>query len=71
MLIDQSSPPTSAPTGLTREARLALLEPLLARRILELDGAMGTMSQSYPLEEKDYRGDRFADWPRELRGHND
>jgi 5-methyltetrahydrofolate--homocysteine methyltransferase len=69
--IDQSSPPTSAPTGLTREARLALLEPLLARRILVLDGAMGTMIQSYQLEEKDYRGDRFADWPRELRGHND
>jgi 5-methyltetrahydrofolate--homocysteine methyltransferase len=71
VLIDQSSLPTSAPTGLTREARLALLEPLLARRILVLDGAMGTMIQSYRLEEKDYRGDRFADWPRELRGHND
>jgi 5-methyltetrahydrofolate--homocysteine methyltransferase len=71
VLIDQSSPPTSAPTGLTREERLALLEPLLARRILVLDGAMGTMIQSYQLEEKDYRGDRFADWPRELRGHND
>ena len=32
---------------------------------------MGTMIQSYRLEEKDYRGERFADWPRELRGHND
>jgi 5-methyltetrahydrofolate--homocysteine methyltransferase len=71
VLVDQSSPPLSVPTGLTREARLALLEPLLARRILVLDGAMGTMIQSYRLEEKDYRGDRFADWPRELRGHND
>src|SRR6478672_11353860 len=65
------APLASAPTGLTREARLALLEPLLARRIMVLDGAMGTMIQSYQLEEKDYRGDRFADWPRELRGHND
>jgi 5-methyltetrahydrofolate--homocysteine methyltransferase len=68
---DLSSPSTTTPTGLTREERLALLEPLLARRILVLDGAMGTMIQSYRLEERDYRGDRFADWPRELRGHND
>jgi len=71
VLVDQSSPPLFVPTGLTREARLALLEQLLARRILVLDGAMGTMIQSYSLDEKDYRGDRFADWPRELRGHND
>jgi 5-methyltetrahydrofolate--homocysteine methyltransferase len=69
--VDQSAPPVWSPTGSTRAARLALLEPLLARRILVLDGAMGTMIQSYCLEEKDYRGDRFADWPRELRGHND
>ena len=55
----------------TRAERLALLEPLLARRILLLDGAMGTMIQAYHLEERDYRGDRFADWPRELRGNSD
>jgi 5-methyltetrahydrofolate--homocysteine methyltransferase len=55
----------------TREARLSELEPLLARRILVLDGAMGTMIQSYQLGEKDYRGQRFADWPRDLRGNND
>ena len=55
----------------TREARLSELEPLLARRILVLDGAMGTMIQSYHLGEKDYRGERFADWPRDLRGNND
>jgi 5-methyltetrahydrofolate--homocysteine methyltransferase len=55
----------------TREARLRELEPLLARRILVLDGAMGTMIQSYHLEERDYRGDRFADWPRDLKGNND
>jgi 5-methyltetrahydrofolate--homocysteine methyltransferase len=56
---------------LSRETRLALLNPLLARRILVLDGAMGTMIQSYQLSERDYRGDRFADWPRDLKGHND
>jgi 5-methyltetrahydrofolate--homocysteine methyltransferase len=55
----------------TREARLTELEPLLARRILVLDGAMGTMIQSYQLAEKDYRGERFADWPSDLRGNND
>ena len=32
------------------------------QRILLLDGAMGTMIQSYGLNEEDYRGDRFADW---------
>ncbi|HVD33730.1 MAG TPA: methionine synthase, partial [Gemmatimonadales bacterium] len=55
----------------TREARLSELQPLLARRILVLDGAMGTMIQSYHLGEKDYRGERFAGWPRDLRGNND
>ncbi len=55
----------------TREDRLALLEPLLARRILVLDGAMGTMIQTYGLGERDYRGKQFADWPRDLKGHND
>ncbi|HEX6616172.1 MAG TPA: methionine synthase [Gemmatimonadales bacterium] len=61
----------SSAAGLDRQARLALLEPLLSRRILVLDGAMGTMIQTYGLEERDYRGERFADWPRELRGHGD
>ena len=72
MLVDQplrSSPASTA--RVTREARLALLERLLARRILVLDGAMGTMIQTYGLGEREYRGERFADWPRELRGHSD
>jgi 5-methyltetrahydrofolate--homocysteine methyltransferase len=71
VIIDQ--PRTTAPsaTRLNREARLALLEPLLAQRILVLDGAMGTMIQTYGLGEREYRGQRFADWPRELRGHSD
>jgi 5-methyltetrahydrofolate--homocysteine methyltransferase len=48
-----------------------MLEKLLAERILLLDGAMGTMIQRARLAEEDYRGARFRDWPRELRGHND
>ncbi|HZN96769.1 MAG TPA: homocysteine S-methyltransferase family protein, partial [Gemmatimonadales bacterium] len=64
------TPPTDH-AGLTRADRLAQLESLLARRILVLDGAMGTMIQSYNLGEGDYRGTRFADWPRELKGNND
>ena len=49
----------------------ASLEALLRRRIVLLDGAMGTMIQRTRLAEEDYRGERFRDWPRELRGHND
>jgi 5-methyltetrahydrofolate--homocysteine methyltransferase len=67
-----SSPtPSVNGSGRTRAERLGLLEPLLARRILLLDGAMGTMIQTYHLEEKDYRGDRFAEWSRELKGNSD
>jgi 5-methyltetrahydrofolate--homocysteine methyltransferase len=51
--------------------RQAQLEALLKRRILILDGAMGTMIQSYKLSEEDYRGERFADHPHDLKGNND
>ena len=44
---------------------------LLKDRILVLDGAMGTMIQRYQLTEADYRGERFADWPHDLKGNND
>jgi 5-methyltetrahydrofolate--homocysteine methyltransferase len=54
-----------------RLERLARLEELLACRILVLDGAMGTMIQSWRLGEPDYRGARFRDWPRDLKGNND
>ncbi len=48
------------------------LRELLAKRILILDGAMGTMIQQYKLEEADYRGERFADWTgQDLKGNND
>src|SRR5438874_553 len=49
----------------------AALTALLRSRIVLLDGAMGTMIQRARLAEEDYRGVRFRDWPRELRGHND
>ena len=51
--------------------RTAELHDLLRRRILILDGAMGTMIQRYKLDEADYRGDAFADHPRDLKGDND
>ncbi|MGV3709176.1 MAG: methionine synthase [Gemmatimonas sp.] len=54
-----------------RRARLTRLESLLKERILVLDGAMGTMIQTYGLKEADYRGDRFADFPSDLKGNND
>src|SRR5579872_2582136 len=44
---------------------------VLKERILVIDGAMGTMIQRHKLEEKDYRGARFADWPSDLKGNND
>ncbi len=47
------------------------LEQLLEKRILVLDGAMGTMIQSYKLTEADFRGDRFKNHPCDLKGNND
>ncbi|HVT35331.1 MAG TPA: homocysteine S-methyltransferase family protein [Nevskiaceae bacterium] len=49
----------------------AQLDAALRRRILVLDGAMGTMIQRHKLEEADYRGARFKDWPRDVKGNND
>jgi 5-methyltetrahydrofolate--homocysteine methyltransferase len=43
----------------------------LERRVLVIDGAMGTMIQQYKLEEKDYRGKRFTEWHKDLKGNND
>ncbi|NLE65527.1 MAG: dihydropteroate synthase, partial [Elusimicrobia bacterium] len=44
---------------------------ILQKRILILDGAMGTMVQRHKLTESDYRGERFKDWARDLKGNND
>ncbi|MBA2345044.1 MAG: homocysteine S-methyltransferase family protein, partial [Rubrobacter sp.] len=54
-----------------REARLAEFRALLKQRILVLDCAKGTMIQGYGLPEDEYRGERFADHPNELKGNND
>ena len=51
--------------------RTAELSVLLQQRLLVLDGAMGTMIQQHHLQEADYRGTRFADHPRDLKGNND
>jgi 5-methyltetrahydrofolate--homocysteine methyltransferase len=47
------------------------IEKALESRILIIDGAMGTMIQRYKLEEADYRGERFKDWPSDVKGNND
>jgi 5-methyltetrahydrofolate--homocysteine methyltransferase len=51
--------------------RTAELKACLERKILVLDGAMGTMIQRHRLQEADYRGSRFADHPHDLKGNND
>jgi len=51
--------------------RIEALHQQLKKRIMLLDGGMGTMIQSYRLEEEDFRGARFADWPSDLKGNND
>lgn len=57
--------------GATVSNKIDALHQQLAQRIIVLDGGMGTMIQSYRLEEEDYRGSRFADWPCDLKGNND
>jgi 5-methyltetrahydrofolate--homocysteine methyltransferase len=54
-----------------RASRLALLPGILRDRILVLDGAMGTMLQAYQFKEADFRGERFRNHPRDLRGDSD
>ncbi len=51
--------------------RAAELPALLARRIVIIDGAMGTMIQRYKLGEADFRGERFKDHPKDLKGNNE
>ena len=47
------------------------IKEILKERILIIDGAMGTMIQRHRLEEADYRGDRFKDWHKDVKGNND
>lgn len=59
-------------TNTTAPARQTYsLEEEAKKRILVLDGAMGTMIQGYKLTEADYRGERFKDYPSDLKGNND
>ncbi|MGO2390474.1 MAG: methionine synthase [Halomonas sp.] len=52
-------------------ALIATLTQRLTQRILILDGGMGTMLQNASLSEEDFRGERFSDWPSDLKGNND
>jgi len=52
-------------------AQTASLIDSLNERILMLDGGMGTMIQNAELSEAEFRGERFADWPSDLKGNND
>src|SRR6185437_2976723 len=71
------APPSVLATGVffftmtDRTQRLTQLHAALAQRILVLDGAMGTMIQSYALDEPDFRGERLRAHPKDLRGNND
>ena len=50
---------------------MTAIEQLLEQRIVILDGAMGTMIQQRRLDEAGFRGERFRDWSKDLKGHND
>jgi 5-methyltetrahydrofolate--homocysteine methyltransferase len=52
-------------------ARSEELLATFSRRLVILDGAMGTMLQRHSLSEAQFRAERFADWPRDVRGNND
>lgn len=54
-----------------KHSSYTLLEQQLAKNILILDGAMGTMIQAYKFEEQDFRAERFADWHCDVKGNND
>jgi len=56
---------------MNRNERIAEFKRLLDQRILTLDGAFGTMVQRHKLDEAAYRGERFKDWPHDLKGNND
>ena len=57
--------------ALPESPAFAALRELFAKRIAVLDGAMGSMVQTYNLSEADFRGERFKDYPHDLQGNND
>src|SRR6202167_1931996 len=56
---------------MTRAERIAEFRGLRTQRVVVLDGAMGTMIQGYKPDEAAYRGQRFRDWPSDVKGNND
>ncbi len=50
---------------------MSRIQDILTKRILVLDGAMGTMLQRYKFTEEDFRGERFKNWKHPLQGNND
>ncbi len=56
---------------MTRDERIQWLESTLTESVVILDGGMGTMIQGAGLGESDYRGERFKDFPQDLKGNND
>ncbi len=62
---------TSTKNRFHGKSALQALNDAARQRILVLDGAMGTMIQQRKFSEADFRGERFADWPKDLRGNND
>jgi len=66
-----NAPLSSTPIDRRPYTRGAQLPEILRERIAVLDGAMGTMIQRYKLGEADYRGTRFADHPKDLKGNNE
>ena len=69
--MNQPAEHASRPAADTHYTRGAALPALLASRIVILDGAMGTMIQRYKLDEAAYRGVRFKDYPRDIKGNNE
>jgi 5-methyltetrahydrofolate--homocysteine methyltransferase len=61
----------TSPVFATRAERLSRIEAVARERILVLDGAMGSMIQQFPLDEADFRGERFANHGHPLKGNND
>jgi len=57
--------------NIVKSDRFEQLQSVLEQRMMFIDGAMGTMIQAYQFEEKDYRGERFANWSKDLKGNND
>jgi len=55
----------------TQPNRIEALGQLIRKRIVIIDGAMGTMLQAHKLAEADFRGERFKDWARDVKGLND